>query len=87
LGYATITHPFHPLKGQRLKILSTRKVGERDIFSLRTEAADAIAVTRDWTDRADPSLYAGLLDEEPILSVVHLISLAELLSKLGGTKI
>ena len=84
LGYATITHPFHPLQGQRLKILLTRRVDDRDVLSLQTETMDSIAVARDWTDRADPNIYAGLLEQEPILSVAHLVSLSELLHALDS---
>ncbi len=84
LGYVTITHPFHPLQGQRLEILSTRKWGEKDIFSLQTEAMGTIAVARDWTDKTDPGFYAELLEQEPILSVAHLVSLSELLNQLDS---
>lgn len=83
-GYVTITHPFHPLQGQQLKIISTRKWDGRDIFSLQTEAMGSIAISRDWTDKADPGLYADLLDQEPILSVAHLVSLSELLHQLDS---
>ena len=81
-GYATITHPFHPLQGKRLKILSTRKQGKQDIFSLTAEGIGIIAVLRDWTDRADPSPYVDLLEQPPILSVEHLITLSDLFSDL-----
>lgn len=80
-GYATITHPFHPLQGKRFKILSIKKQGKHDIFSLNAEAIGTIAILRDWTDRADPSPYADLV-ELPILSVEHLFTLSELLSNL-----
>jgi hypothetical protein len=86
-GYVTITHPFHPLQGQRLKILSSRKWGEKDIFSLQTETMGTITIARDWTDKADPGLYTGLLalsTQAPILSVSHLISLSELLYQLDS---
>ncbi len=81
-GYATITHPFHPLQSKRFKILSTKRQGKHDIFSLNAEGIGIIAVLRDWTDRADPSPYVDLLEQPPILSVEHLLALSELLSDL-----
>ena len=83
-GYVTITHPFHPLQGQRLKILSTKKWGEKDIFSLQTEEMGTIAIARDWTDKADPGPYSEWLEQEPILSLTHLVSLSELLYELDS---
>jgi hypothetical protein len=44
-----------------------------------------MTIARDWTDKADLGLYAGLLEQEPILSVSHLILLSELLNKLDST--
>jgi hypothetical protein len=43
-----------------------------------------IAIARDWTDKADPGLYADLLEKPPILSVAHLVSLSELLYQLDS---
>jgi hypothetical protein len=82
LGYATITHPFHPFQGKRFKILSTKKQADKDIFSLHAEEIGTIAILRDWTDRADLSPYVDLLEQPPILSVEHLFTLSALLSNL-----
>ena len=45
------------MQGKRFKILSTKKQGQQDIFSLTAEGIGIIAALRDWTDRADPSPY------------------------------
>ncbi|MDP4156770.1 MAG: DUF5372 family protein, partial [Bacillota bacterium] len=81
-GYVTITHPFHPLQGKQFKILSTKKQGKQDIFSLTAEGIGIVAVLRDWTDKADPSPYVDLLEQPPILSAEHLITLSKFLSEL-----
>jgi hypothetical protein len=70
------------LQGNLFKILSTKKQGKHDIFSLHAEGIGIIAVLRDWTDRADPSPYVDLLEQPPILSVEHLLTLLELLGDL-----
>src|SRR5271166_5559003 len=36
LGWALITHPFHPLKGQRFAILKIRKVAGREVLVFTT---------------------------------------------------
>jgi hypothetical protein len=86
LGYATITHPYHPLYGQCLKIIFTRRINDKDVFSLKTETMGTMTVMRDWTDKADPGFYADVLDKPPILSVTHLISLSELLLTLKNSE-
>lgn len=70
------------MQGKQLKILSTKEQGKQDIFSLTAEGVGIIAVLRDWTDRADPSPYVDLLEQPPILSIEHLITLSDLLSDL-----
>lgn len=81
MGYATITHPFHSLKGKRYEILSTKNFNRNDILSLRTENG-VIAILRAWTDRADPNIYVS--ESNPtILSGFHLHRLQELLKSLG----
>ena len=70
------------MQGKRFKILSTKKQGKQDIFSLTAEGIGIIAALRDWTDRADPSPYVDLLEQPPILSVEHLITLSDLFSDL-----
>lgn len=78
-GYTTITHPFHPWKGQRFQILSTKNFKNRDIFSLRTLTCGTIGIPRDWTDKADPQ---ALTDLSPILSFSHLQQLVKLITNL-----
>ena len=51
-----ITHPFHPLRGQRLEVLKARRVGREDRFILRRPSGGTFPVARDWTDRADPTM-------------------------------
>ena len=70
------------MHGKRFKILSTKKQGKQDIFSLTAEGTGIIAALRDWTDRADPSPCVDLLDQPPILSVEHLLIVSELLRDL-----
>lgn len=84
-GWATITHPFHPLKGQRFKILSGKTFNNRDIFNLQASPheTNTIAIPREWTDRGEPNPYQDdAIDSAPILSFLHLQQLAELINVL-----
>ena len=79
MGYATITHPFHPLRGDRLKVLSSKTFNSRDILSLQNLSGRIVAIPREWTDKADPHPYHSLTSPLPILSFTHLQQLAELI--------
>jgi hypothetical protein len=79
LGWATVTHPFHPLLGKRFLVLKVRQVGGRDVLSLFDEHLGTAALPRQWTDQADPPPYAALREQAPILDARRLLELAELM--------
>jgi Family of unknown function (DUF5372) len=74
-----ITHPFHPLVGQRFAILKVRKIAGQDVLSLYDRKRGSLTVPRAWTDQAEPSPYAGLPEPAPILEVHCLLKVHELL--------
>jgi hypothetical protein len=78
LGWALITHPFHPLKGQRLAILKIRKVAGREVFSLYDDQRGSLPIPRDWTDQAVPSAGESLIGPAPILDARCLLKLHDL---------
>jgi hypothetical protein len=78
LGWALISHPFHPLKGRRLAILKIRKVAGGEIFSLYDEKRGSLPIPRDWTDQAVLSAESGLIEPAPILDVRCLLKLHDL---------
>jgi len=53
-GWAEITHPFHPRRGQRFAVLKARCVAGVDTLILRDTERGTLAVARDWTDLAAP---------------------------------
>ena len=55
LGWAQVTHPFHPLRGQSFEVLKTRRVAGVDTVILRHPGRGTWAVAREWTDWAEPS--------------------------------
>ncbi|MFP3031110.1 MAG: DUF5372 family protein, partial [Wolbachia sp.] len=85
LEYVTITHPFHPWKGQRFQIIPTRRCNDRDILNLKTLAGGIITILRDWTDKADPNPYKVITGSLPTLSFSHLQQLVKLVADLDQT--
>jgi hypothetical protein len=51
-GSITITHPFHPLRGQTLKVLKTKKMNGTRIFSVLS-GEEIVAVRETWIQQ-DP---------------------------------
>jgi hypothetical protein len=74
-----ITHPFHPLAGQRFTILKVRKIAGQDVLSLYDEKRGSLTMPRAWTDQAEPSPYAGLPEPAPRFDVRCLLKLHELI--------
>ena len=59
MGLAEITHPFHPLRGQRFAVLKVRRVSGVAMLSLRHTELGSFAVPQEWTDRATPTAELG----------------------------
>jgi hypothetical protein len=62
LGWAEITHPFHPLRGQRFPILKTRRVSGIDTLVLRGTSMGTFAVPQQWTDQGGKPQKNNFLD-------------------------
>jgi hypothetical protein len=83
LGWADITHPFHPLHGQRYQILKYRRVSGKDTLILKDPEGGTFAVDRDWTNLADPC--ATMQGQPPlILDYTALLKLVNLLERLSN---
>jgi len=80
LGSATITHPYHPLRGQAFAILKLRKVGGIQILSLCGSSGESLAVPLQWTDRGEPSPWSSLKKVPPFLYAPNLSALVEWLN-------
>jgi hypothetical protein len=79
LGWATITHPFHPLRGQRFEVLKPRQVAGTETLIVRDGERGSFSIARDWTDWGAPEPSAGLtasagkLAFEPLMELLALI--------------
>ena len=50
-----ITHPFHPLNGQRLVVLFTQRKRTGLYFVCEVEGRRRVTVAQEWTDRGVPA--------------------------------
>jgi Family of unknown function (DUF5372) len=76
LGSLVITHPFHPLRGERLVVLFVRRVGAGRVYVCEGGPLGSVALPEDATDRGPESC------ERP-LSVEVLAALVALVADLG----
>jgi len=84
LGWAVVTHPFHPLLGQRFLILKSRTCSGRPTLILEGGECGTFSVLREWTDRNPAD---GAVEEKgPMLAQGALLELAALLDAWNGAK-
>jgi hypothetical protein len=62
-GFVVVTHPFHPLTGQRLEVLFVKKRGPASVFVCSGGFSGQITLPESWTDRGELPL-AGRLSAE-----------------------
>ena len=70
-----VTHPFHPLKGERLNILFERKRPEGHLYVCEGGALGTISLPAAWTSLSRPAA-------ERALTVEVLVELAALVKAL-----
>jgi Family of unknown function (DUF5372) len=77
LGWVTITHPFHPLRGLKFEILQIRSFQEKKLISLKKPTGGTFAIPHEWTD----------LDNSPqgstILSIPYLLALVDMTKQIS----
>ena len=83
LGWTEITHPFHPLRGQRFRILKTRSVGSIETLVLEGSYLGTFSVSKEWTNKAPPSLDTDHQENLPILDFKSLVDLKTVVVHLG----
>jgi len=55
LGWATITHPFHPYRGQHFRVLKARRYRGEATLILEGGVSGTFSILEDWTDKAMPT--------------------------------
>ncbi len=75
MGWAIITHPFHPRRGQRFRVLRLRRYRGEATLILEGGECGTFSILEDWTDKAVPnsSGAARLLSASALLELVQLV--------------
>jgi hypothetical protein len=76
-----ITHPFHPRRGQRFRVLKARRYCGQATLILEGGECGTFSVLEDWTDKAAPA-STGIARR---LSVASLLELVDLVQQLKAT--
>ena len=74
-----VTHPFHPLRGQRLEVLLERRCGGVRVFVCDAGDGRNLELAEDATDR-------GLVSGERPLSFEVLVGLAAVVAAIASGK-
>ena len=69
----TVTHPFHPLAGQRLRVLFERKLADGLAVSCEGGPLGSLMVPLTWTDRG-PAAAEGPLTYEALIGLAAAVS-------------
>ena len=56
MGFVVVTHPFHPLRGQRLEVLFVKRRGTDMVFVCAGTAGGQVTLAHSWTDRSEPAV-------------------------------
>jgi len=70
-----ITHPFHPRRGERFRVLKARRYCGQATLILEGGECGSFSVLEDWTDTAAPTSAgaAHLLSAPALLELVQLL--------------
>ena len=74
-----VTHPFHPLRGQRLEVLLERRCGGSRVFVCDAGDGRNLELAEDATDR-------GAVPGERVLSLEVLVGLVAVVAAIDGGK-
>ena len=76
----TVTHPHHPLHGQRVQIIRVRRGADPDLI-IRLPDGYHGAIAASWTDDAGTALGGPDAVEPPLLSLEGLWRIAQLVEQ------
>jgi hypothetical protein len=72
-SFVTVTHPFHPLSGQRLRVLFERKLPGGTAVSCEGGPLGSVMLPLAWTDRG-PAAAGGPLTYEVLVELAAEVS-------------
>jgi hypothetical protein len=72
LGFVVITHPFHPLSGQRVEVLFSKRRAGGVVLVCESAELGRVTVCESWTDRG-PARAGSRLSAEGLAALDTLI--------------
>lgn len=81
MGFVTIIHPHHPLRGQRCEVVRIRRGTDPDVI-LRLPDGSHAAVALSWTDYGNALPAEESSAEVPLLDLSGLRQVVQLLERL-----
>ena len=82
MEWVTVTHPHHPLHGQRVQLMRVRRGADPDLI-IRLPDGYHGAIAASLTDYAGPSLVEADAVEPPLLSLEGLWQMAQWIAQHG----
>lgn len=73
--WVTVTHPHHPLCGQRVEVIRVRRGPDFDLIIRMVDGYHG-AISAHWTDYAPPSDGASIPESPPLLALDGLWNIA-----------
>jgi len=55
LGFVVVTHPFHPLTGQRLEVLFAKRRAGATVLVCSGGPCGSVTLPESWTNRGEPA--------------------------------
>ena len=84
-GRFTVTHPFHPLSGQKFELVGYAHTwGEQRVFFRQPGEAQVHSLPAGWTDVEGPDPFLVIAAGRAHFRSEDLLALADLLHKLDG---
>jgi hypothetical protein len=77
--WVRITHPFHPLRGQKFRFVVRRRLWGEERVTFLSPGGNARSVPVNWTDAGLPNVYAVVGRGRARLRVEDLLRLVELI--------
>jgi hypothetical protein len=72
-----VTHPFHPLCGQELKLVDYRTAWGEDRVYVHDDAGQLLRLSAAWTDSAEPDAFVVAARGRSVMHGDDLLRLAE----------
>lgn len=81
-----VTHPFHPLTGQRLEFVKRRKNWRADRVYVYDPAGELLSLPAEWTDWMTPDPFLVVADGRSPFHIDGLVALVEVIERLGASR-